>query len=82
MFWVPGSIMAFTTLVVYMSCLRMWVPHQLLISWTSTCMACVCARVFVCVGCTEPYISSEQLVGHSSLWPALSVARMSPLAVS
>ena len=51
-------------------------------------MACVCVCVCVCAHVVyvwdvkEPYISSEQLVGHSSLWPALKVARMSLLAVS
>ena len=40
---------------------------------------CTC----LCVGAVqEAYISSEQLVGHCSLWPALRVARISLLAVS
>ena len=51
----------------------------------------VCICVWECVyrsvclhgrAVPEPYISSEQLVGHRSLWPALRVARISPFAVS
>lgn len=49
------------------------------VCWSVHAWGSVCVHVRDTL---EPYISSEQFVGHSKRWPALNVARMSLFAVS
>ena len=57
-------------------------PNMFLLLHSQGYVSLMTKGVCVCVYIKSSYISSEQLVGLWSLWPALSIARMSLLAVS